>query len=104
MKLIGLTDGLVAEAERECHQGFRAWICEVTNASWLDHESLKQSFPRCESVDNFRFHVPLGAEGTGILADVYCGPGLVVAHAIAPSPISQQNTIRNQKKNVIPAL
>ena len=103
MKLIGLTDGLVAEAERECHQGFRAWICEVTNASWSDQESLKQSFPNCELVCEFRFHFPLGPEGIGILADVYFDPGLIIPHAIAPAPLSHQS-ITHKKKNAIPAL
>lgn len=85
MNLLGITQGLEADAARYCAGGFRAWIAEVRRAEWRDAGRMMASFPRCLRLGGDLYHFALGRDGTGIEADVFFQEDLrlVIAHRIA---------------------
>lgn len=90
MILIGVHDGLLKEAERNCPGNFRAWMAEVKAARWSEAEEMRRHFPRCLLVEGVRYHFPIGPRDYGLRADVlFAGSpddGCVHLIGFAPAP------------------
>jgi hypothetical protein len=70
MKVIGLTSPLRAEADRVFHGGFRSWLEEIRQGSWMDWAELLRHYPGTRRMDMNLAHFPLAADGGGIEAAV----------------------------------
>lgn len=86
MKVIGLTDGMRGEAERQCAAGFRAWIAEAEASTWGSWKELQKHYPRAFQTIGDEAHFPLTTDGTGVRAHVFFKQGLLVLGGIAPPP------------------
>ena len=87
MKVIGLTDKLRSEADRQCGAGFRAWIAETKEGTWGNWEELKKHYPGVCRMSNDEAHFPLTTDGTGVRAMVFFQPGFLMLRGIAPAPL-----------------
>ena len=85
MNLVGLTPELVADGEKRCPGGFRAWLSEVQRADWANAEAMLTTYPKCWWIRSDRYHFSLGPDDFGIRAEVYFDAGIVIAHHLAPA-------------------
>ena len=106
MKLIGVTDKLGHEAERQCAAEFRAWLMEAQTGTWGNWEELLKQYPLLSRLDEEHAHIPLRADGTGICVRPFFDLQLMLLHRIDKMPVrtrlrhgSRFPATRNQHMN-----
>ena len=87
MKVIGLTDELMNDAERQCAVEFRAWRVEAQNGTWGNWEELVKRYPRLSRIDEEEGHIPLREDGTGILVRPFFAQQLMLLRRICQMPV-----------------
>jgi hypothetical protein len=90
MKVTGLTEKLIRDAERQCAEGFRAWLPEVENGTWGSWTELLRHYPHASTTSEHEAHFPLARDGTGVRAQVFFHTRLIILRCIAPAPIAKR--------------
>lgn len=92
MKVIGLNDTLIQEAEQQCAEEFRAWMAETRNGTWGNWTELLRHYPRACRTGEDEAHFPLTDDGTGVRAMVFFPTQLILLDRIAPAPAAERMT------------
>jgi|GEM_PF-6044808 hypothetical protein len=87
MNLIGVTDELNSDAERQCAVGFRAWLVEARHGTWGNWEELVRQYPHLSRIDDNDAHIPLHEDGTGVWIRVFFAQQLMMLKRICKVPI-----------------
>ncbi len=96
MKVVGLTDGLRGDAERQCAAGFRAWIAEAGQGTWSGWDELKRHYPAVSRMSDDEAHFPLTSDGIGVRAQVFFPAQLLILCCIAAAPLTTRPPHRRQ--------
>ena len=103
MKVTGLTDELVQDAERQCAEGFRAWLPELESGTWGNWTELMRHYPRACKTSEHEAHFPLTPDGTGVRAQVFFHTRLIILRCIAAAPISKRVATRQRVSSPSPS-
>lgn len=87
MNVIGVTDELNSDAERQCAVGFRAFVVEARHGTWGNWEELMKQYPRLSRIDGNDAHIPLQEDGTGVWIGVFFEQQLMLLRRICKMPI-----------------
>lgn len=87
MNVIGMTDELSSDAERQCAVGFGAFVVEARNGTWGNWEELLKQYPRLSRIDESEAHIPLHEDGTGVWIRVFFAQQLMMLKRICKVPI-----------------
>jgi hypothetical protein len=87
MNVIGVTDELNSDAERQCAVGFRAFVVEARNGTWGNWEELMKQYPKLSRIDENDAHIPLQEDGTGVWIRVFFEQQLMMLKRICKMPI-----------------